>query len=424
MVLAADEAAARFAAHPLAAITPLVRGLLGSVSAEARHLVAISDADGTLLWIDGHPRMLEAAVAPHFKPGALCSESAVGTNAVGTALALGHAVQIFSAEHFNRLLHGWTCAAAPVRDPASGAVLGVIDLSSSFRNAHPHTLALVTAVAQAAEAQLTRERASREASLFERYIDRLPAAGRRPSALVAADGIVLAATPRGWLGRRVELHEGDEILPDGSRAVLEPVADGALIVWGLRGRERRVPRGRLSIRALGAAMPSLELAGASLAVTSRQAELLIVLAMTPAGLSAQALARCLYGPGAKAVTARAEVARVRRVAGGLVGAQPYRLAVEVRADFLEVERLLARRRVAAAVARYAGPLLPGSRAPAIMARRAALESAVCDAVFDAGDVALRRRWERKRRWVASSNAARRNATPCNPKQTLGARAGR
>ena len=399
MMLGAEEAASRFATHPLAAITPLVRGLLGAVSAEARHLVAISDADGTLLWVDGHPRMLEAALVPHFRPGALCSEAAVGTNAIGTALALEHAVQIFSAEHFNRLLHGWTCAAAPVRDPASGAILGVIDLSCSFRNAHPHTLALVTAVALAAETQLGRERARREAGLLERYIARLPAAGRRPSALVAGDGRVLAASPQGWLGQRVEE------LPDSSQAVLEPVADGALIVWGVRGRERRVPRHVLSIRALGADAPGLRLAGASLPVTSRQAELLIVLAMTPAGLSAQALARCLYGPGAKAVTVRAEVARVRRVAGGLIGTQPYRLAADVRADFLDVERLLSRRRVAAAVRRYAGPLLPRSRAPAIVARRSALEGALRDAVVDAGDVALSRRWERKRR---------RTATPCNP----------
>ncbi len=73
MMLGADEAAARFATHPLATVMPLVRGLLGAVSSEARHLVAISDADGTLLWIDGHPRMLEAALGPHFKPGALAA---------------------------------------------------------------------------------------------------------------------------------------------------------------------------------------------------------------------------------------------------------------------------------------------------------------------------------------------------------------
>jgi hypothetical protein len=378
MMLNADEAAERFAAHPLAEVTPLVRHLLSSVSEEARHLVAISDVDGTLLWADGHPRMLEAALAPHFKPGALCSEAAVGTNAVGTALALGHPVQIFSAEHFNRLLHGWTCAAAPVRDPATGAALGVIDLSSSFRNAHPHTLALVTAVAKAAEAQLGQARVLREAELMERYVDRLPAGGRRPSALVAADGRVLASAPRRWLGRWVNLRSGDGrlMLPDGTRAVVEPLGGGARIVWGPHGRQRGVPRRVLSIHALGVDVAVLRLGGVPLPVTPRQSELLVVLAMSPAGLTAHALAEGLRGPGAKPVTARAEVARVRRVASELIGAQPYRLAADVDADFLKVERHLSRNRAAAAVDAYAGPLLPRSRAPAIVARRAALENAV------------------------------------------------
>jgi hypothetical protein len=405
MMLNAEEASLRFAAHPLAGVVPLVRSLLGAVSAEARHLVAIGDADGLLLWSDGHPRMLEAAAAPHFAPGALCSEAAVGTNAVGTALALAHPVQVFSAEHFNRLLHGWTCAAAPVRDPATGAILGVIDLSSSFRKAHPHTLALVTATARAAEAHVAHERMRRDAELLERYIDRLPGAGRRPSALVAADGRVLAASPHGWLGPRVEVGTcaGPAVLGDGTRAVVEPLDGDARIVRGVRARERRVPRRELAIRALGVAAPRLQLDGASVPVTERQAELLVVLAMTPGGLSARDLARQLYGPAAKAVTVRAEVSRLRSTVGELVGAQPYRLAADVRADFLEVERLLSRHRLAAAVDRYAGPLLPYSRAPAIVARRAAIDAAMREAL--AGEPALRRRWERKRR-----------RTACNPLQ--------
>jgi hypothetical protein len=393
MMLGADEVASRFSSHPLAAVTPLVRDLLGTVSAQARHLVAISDADGTLLWADGHPKMLEAAQGPHFRPGALCSESAVGTNAVGTALALDHPVQIFSAEHFNRLLHGWTCAAAPVHDP-SGAILGAIDVSSSFRNVHPHTLALVTAVAGAAETQLARD----DAELLERYIDRLPAAGRRPSALVTRAGRVVAASPRGWLQGRVDLAAGGDgvLLPDGTHAVLEPVAGGARIVWGVRAHERRVPRRRLSIRALGAEPARLCVDGVDLPVTARQAELLIVLAMTPAGLSAKALSHCLYGPAANAVTVRAEVVRVRRLARGLVAAQPYRLTADVGADFLDVERLLSGGHVQAALDRYPGPLLARSRAPAIVVRRAAIEAALQVAVRDAGDRAMLRRWETRR----------------------------
>src|SRR5215216_4150810 len=94
------ETATRFAAHPLAAVVPILSGSLGPATTEARHLIVLSDADGVLLWAEGHPSMLEAAMAPRFLRGSLCSEAAVGTNALGTALALDHPIQVFSAEHF------------------------------------------------------------------------------------------------------------------------------------------------------------------------------------------------------------------------------------------------------------------------------------------------------------------------------------
>ena len=82
--------------------------------------------------------MIEAAAAPHIVLGCLCSELGIGTNALGTALALDQAVQVFSAEHFNRLLHGWTTSAAPIHDAESNEVLGAVGLSGSFRRAPIH----------------------------------------------------------------------------------------------------------------------------------------------------------------------------------------------------------------------------------------------------------------------------------------------
>jgi GAF domain len=163
MVLDADAVAKRFAAHPLAPAVPLIRGLLGSVSTQAHHLVAVGDADGVLLWSEGHPGMLEAAAAPHFTPGALCTETGIGTNAIGTALVLRHAVQIFSAEHFLSEQHAWWCSAAPIHDPVSGEVLGVVDLSGPMRTAHPVSLALVAAAAGMAEEALRVRRVTASA---------------------------------------------------------------------------------------------------------------------------------------------------------------------------------------------------------------------------------------------------------------------
>src|SRR4051794_20569124 len=389
-VLDDAETAIRLAAHPLAEVVPILRGSLGAATTEARHLIVLSDADGVLLWADGHPSMLEAAIAPRFLRGSLCSEAAVGTNALGTALALDHPIQVFSAEHFSRLLHGWSSAAAPIHERATGELLGAVGLSCSFRHAHPHSLALVTAVARAAEAHLARERERREAGFAARYVDRLASAGRYSSALVTGDGRVLAASPRGWLGERVDLPapEGYVTLPDGDRAVVEPIGDGASIVWRMPASCRRVPRRVVRIRALGGAPPTVVVDRRRLALSPRHAELLVILALRPGGLSAGALARALHGPGAKAVTVRAELARLRRSVSDVVAAQPYRLAADVRADFCAVEHALRRGALDAAVALYAGPLLPSSRAPAIVAARAHLQAAVDGALCRRGEPRL------------------------------------
>ncbi len=157
-MLDARSTAERLSIHPVGALLSRISGLLRGALVESGYFVAFSDADGVLLWADGPSRALRSAVAPRFLPGFLCSEDGVGTNAIGTALVLDQPVQIFSAEHFNRLLHGWTCAAAPVHDPDTGEVLGAIDVSGDFRTAHVHGLPLVTAVATAVEAWLAAER--------------------------------------------------------------------------------------------------------------------------------------------------------------------------------------------------------------------------------------------------------------------------
>ncbi|GAA0915273.1 GAF domain-containing protein [Streptomyces thermoalcalitolerans] len=142
------------AEHPLAPVMPLFRELLGSFAADGEHLLAVCDAHGRLLWVEGHPATRQRAARMNFVPGARWAESAVGTNAPGTAVAVGRAVQVFAAEHFVRRVHPWTCAAAPVHDPRTGRVLGAVDITGGDGLAHPHSLGLVQAVARAAESQL------------------------------------------------------------------------------------------------------------------------------------------------------------------------------------------------------------------------------------------------------------------------------
>ncbi|MEV7390417.1 GAF domain-containing protein [Streptomyces sp. NPDC091215] len=142
------------AEHPLARVMPLFRELLGTFAADGEHLLAVCDADGRLLWVEGHPATRRRADGMNFVPGARWSEAAVGTNAPGTAVAVDRPVQVFAAEHFIRRVQPWTCAAAPVHDPWTGRVLGAVDITGGDRLAHPHSLGFVQAVARAAESQL------------------------------------------------------------------------------------------------------------------------------------------------------------------------------------------------------------------------------------------------------------------------------
>jgi hypothetical protein len=83
--------------------------------------------------------------------GADWSESGVGTNAISEALVTGAPAQLFSAEHLVRTHHDWACTAAPIRDPFTGEVVGVLDVSGPFESVTPDSLRMVRCGVRLAE---------------------------------------------------------------------------------------------------------------------------------------------------------------------------------------------------------------------------------------------------------------------------------
>ena len=150
----AQSVARMRAAHPLASALPVIRRLLVEDATTSGVMVAISAADGTLLWVEGDAGACRKAEAMNFVPGADWSERGAGTNAPGTALALDAEMQIRGTEHFSRLVQPWSCTAVPVHDPGTGALIGAIDLTGGPEVASPQTLALVRATVVAVENHL------------------------------------------------------------------------------------------------------------------------------------------------------------------------------------------------------------------------------------------------------------------------------
>ncbi|WP_344421668.1 GAF domain-containing protein [Streptomyces lavendulocolor] len=311
-----DDLSAYRDGHPLAAVMPVIRELMGAYATDGEHLVAVCDAHGRLLWVEGHPGTLRRADRMNFVAGARWAESAAGTNAPGTAIAVDRPVQVFATEHYRRPVQAWTCAAAPVHDPRTGRLLGAVDITGGDGLAHPHSLAFVQAVARAAESQLA-------------LLSPAPPAG---------DGMRLSA-----LGR-----------------------DEAVLMAG--GRRTRLSR--------------------------RHSEILVLLAARPQGMGGEELLAALYeDESVTPVTLRAELSRLRAVLPpGTLRSRPYRTAVPLDADFAAVGRKVASGAVAAALAGYAGPLLPGSCAPAVTRLRRRLAGELRAALIARGDPALLADW--------------------------------
>ncbi len=310
------------AEHPLAAVMPIVRQLLVEDAGESGLIVAVSDAGGRLLWVEGASALRSRAERMHFVEGAVWSETAVGTNAPGTALAVNHPVQIVAAEHLSGPVTPWSCAAAPIHDPQTGELLGALDLTGGDDVAAPHAFTLIRTAAAAIETELRLRR-------LEQRQRAGSAAGRRRGSAAAS---------------------GD---PD------RESLDGELAPGP----------GRPVLRVLGRDRAELASHTGTLTLSPRHSELLLLLTAHPAGLSADRLGVLLHERDAASVTLRVELSRLRSLVGRLgepvLASRPYRITTPLSTDAALVRRLLDRGAHRRALSAYSGPVLPQSQAPAV-----------------------------------------------------------
>jgi hypothetical protein len=323
-----DEVERRRVRSPLSRVLAELRASLTSVADDARHVMVITDADGVVLWREGAPRVRHRADALGFTEGANWSEGCVGTNAIGTALAEAAPVQIFSAEHFVRSHHVWTCTACPVHDPRTGQLLGVVDVSGPAETVHPTTVALVCTAVKLAESSLRRQHEGR--------LEALRAVGAPLLARVRGPGLVV--DEHGWVAAVTGMPSVDRVpAPRSDRPLTvhgvglcaaEPVPGGWLLRAASVGGQST---GRMRLRLeLNSRPVRLVVEGSNVwlhPLPTRQAEVLLLLAHAgAAGMNAAELSEALYGDSAHLVTVRAELSRLRRTLGGLLLARPYRIA--------------------------------------------------------------------------------------------------
>lgn len=117
----------------------------------------------------GEPSLNRRLESMQLAPGFGIPEELVGTNGIGTALAMTGPAFVCGREHFADAWRGLACAAAPVRDPFSGQVLGALDLTCMYLDADPTMADIVAKAARSIEQRLLDGVSARERALLETY---------------------------------------------------------------------------------------------------------------------------------------------------------------------------------------------------------------------------------------------------------------
>lgn len=123
----------REANAPLMRAARPVMDRLADFLSDSGYVIVLSDGSGCLLHVVGDSVICRRLARIDFVPGGAWGEETAGTNAIGTALADGHVVQLMAAEHY---CDGWTdltCTASPIRHPFTGAIIGVLDVTGNYR---------------------------------------------------------------------------------------------------------------------------------------------------------------------------------------------------------------------------------------------------------------------------------------------------
>jgi signal transduction histidine kinase len=172
--------------------------------AEANSMIILTDPSGLILETAGDPRTIDFGHLLHLEQGGRWKEADMGTNAIGTAIAVSEPVQIHGVEHFCSEVGVWTCAATPIWHPNDGELLGVVDISGPVRTFNPQSLAFACAVGRQIEGVLAHSIKDDHERLLRYFITKCSRWLNEDIVAIDCRGMIVHATNAGLqvVGRR------------------------------------------------------------------------------------------------------------------------------------------------------------------------------------------------------------------------------
>jgi len=170
------------------------RPIIDRLSEETANIplsIAVTDAKARVLTRVDNSRTIGLLLDDvSFAPGFDYGEAGIGTNGVGTVFESGQPIQIVGPEHFHERLQPFACSGTPIRDPLSGRIEGVLDISCLVEHSSPLMHALVRSAAHDIERNLLIDRSQCQQALFETFIR---ADARSRGGVMAVGGTIVMA---------------------------------------------------------------------------------------------------------------------------------------------------------------------------------------------------------------------------------------
>lgn len=195
-------------------------------------LIVLADNQGHVLNTWGSPRF-QGRGEHGLVPGHQWHERGVGTNAIGTALAAGHAVQVSRDEHFLRANRYMVGSASPIYDIRK-EMIGVLDISSDAYLPQDHTLGMVKLMSLSVENQLIHAAFQQDHHIITFSTDISGLDSHWAGLLVLDDqGIVISANRRAWalLAQDIALMDIEQIFGFKFHELRQQPPNAPLTLW-------------------------------------------------------------------------------------------------------------------------------------------------------------------------------------------------
>lgn len=204
----------------------------------------IADTDAVVILTDSRGLVLERrAGGPSLRrgldrvfltPGHLYTEETVGTNGIGTASEDRRATRVVGSEHYVEWLRWLSCAGVPIRDPITGRIEGILDLTCRLQDTNSLMLPFVMEGARQVEQQLYEDASQRDRELLERFVA-VARRSRRPVVAMNGQTVISNAAAARLLGPADHMllwsHVSDGFESDGGATSRFRLSQGSLAAF-------------------------------------------------------------------------------------------------------------------------------------------------------------------------------------------------